>query len=364
MQDLELAIPFTLGIMTAINPCGFVMLPTWLGYFLTDKAEDNRNRSKKVLRGLTVSLIMTSSFVLLFGGLGLAVNHLVREEVIARRTPWFTVLLGLTLTIYGLILLTGRQLPIPIPKTRRGPRTTNLWSIFGFGVSYAVVSVGCAAPIFLLQIAGAFSRDGILQGVVSYLAFSAGMGAIIISLTLSLAFAQSGLAKHLRQILPYVDRVGFLALILGGTYLMVYGIYEIRLLRNPGTPLNPVVKTISDFQSHLVAWVTNTGGIRIGTVLWLSVLTLVSLSIGSAATRPIRNVCWTITGFFWLITEGFGHRGELILFPILRLVYDWPNRIKNWVNLPLRWAVPLEILISAVMLTSLLFCIKSAVRRR
>ena len=30
-----------LGIVTAINPCGFAMLPTWLGYFLgRDNAAD------------------------------------------------------------------------------------------------------------------------------------------------------------------------------------------------------------------------------------------------------------------------------------------------------------------------------------
>ena len=87
MFDLGLTLPFTLGLVTAINPCGFAMLPTWIGYFLAGNAADREDRPEQVLRGLLVSLVMASAFVLVFGTLGLAVTHLVTEESVARRTP-------------------------------------------------------------------------------------------------------------------------------------------------------------------------------------------------------------------------------------------------------------------------------------
>jgi len=39
-------------------------------------------------------------------------------------------------------------------------------------------------------------------------------------------------------------------------------------------------------------------------------------------------------------------RGELIIFPVARLIISWPARMANWVNDPWRGATPLEILLS------------------
>ena len=83
MIDVSLALPFTLGIVTTINPCGFAMLPTWLGYFLGRDRADGEARPEQVLRGLSVSLTLTAAFVLVFGALGLAVNTVVSEEAVA-----------------------------------------------------------------------------------------------------------------------------------------------------------------------------------------------------------------------------------------------------------------------------------------
>ena len=364
MFDLGLTLPFTLGLVTAINPCGFAMLPTWLGYFLAGDAADREDRPEQVLRGLLVSLVMAGAFVLVFGTLGLAVTHLTTEESIARRTPWITVLVGILLIGYGLTLLAGRRIRLPTPKIRRGPGSSELWSVFGFGVSYAIVSVGCAAPIFLLQIAGSFGRDGILEGTATYLAFAAGMTAVVASLTLSLALARGGLVRHLRRLLPFMDRIGTFALVLGGAYLVVYGIYEIRLLRNPATSSNPIVDAVTDLQSHLTNWVVQSGGAQVGLALWLVVLTAMIWGIGPAMTREARQTGWTVVGMAWLLGEGIAHRGELVLFPVGRLILDWPTRMANWVGTPGRWAVPLEALLTLVIVTTLVILARPAFRRR
>ena len=60
MFDIELVLPFSLGIITAINPCGFAMLPTWLGYFIGKDTADNQARPEQVIRGLWVSLTPVS----------------------------------------------------------------------------------------------------------------------------------------------------------------------------------------------------------------------------------------------------------------------------------------------------------------
>ena len=349
MISVGLAVPFTLGIVTAVNPCGFAMLPTWLGYFLGRDTADREARPEQVIRGLSVSLILTGAFVLVFGALGLAVNSIVSEEAIAARTPWVTVVLGMLFVPYGLALLTGRQVRIPFNKAGRGPRGREAWSVLGFGISYAVVSVGCAAPIFLLHVAGSFGRDGIVDGTAVYLAYAAGMAAVVTSLTLSLAIARGGMARHLRRLLPHVDRISAVALMLGGAYLIVYGIYEIRILRNPAVPSNRIVDAVTDLQSHLTNWAAGIGGLRLGLALWLVVATLAVWGISPAlATRTRRNT-WIFLLGAWVVAEGLFQRGNLVVVPVGRLLLDWPARVSNWVDRPWRWATPLELVVTLVV---------------
>ena len=350
MIDVGLALPFSLGIATAINPCGFAMLPTWLGYFIGRNTADQEARPEQVVRGLWVSLLLTVSFVAVFGLLGLAVSHLVSEEAIARRTPWITVVLGLALIPYGLALLTGRRGSLSLLRPARGPRSAETWSVLGFGVSYALVSVGCAAPLFLLQVSGSFSRDGIVRGTTVYLAFAAGMAAVVTSLTLSLAVARGGLARNLRRLLPFTDRIGALALMLGGAYLIVYGVYEIRILNGSGTASNPIVDAVGDLQSHLTAWTAEVGGLRVGLALWMVIMTLVAWGLDPALDRRARTSSWGVVAGAWVLVEGLGHRGDLVVVPTLRVIAGWPGRISGWFGDPTRWGVPLEVFLTATVL--------------
>ena len=350
MIDVGLALPFTLGLVTAVNPCGFAMLPTWLGYFLGRDSADDEARPEQTLRGLSVSLTLTSAFVLVFGLLGLAVNTMVTEEAVASRTPWATVVLGIAFVPWGLAMLSGRQLRIPFLKPGRGPRNRELWSVLGFGASYAVVSIGCAAPIFLLHVADSFGRDGMLDGIAVYLAFAAGMAAVVTSLTLSLAMARGGVARHLRRLLPHFDRIGAVFLMLGGAYLIVYGVYEIRILRDPGTSSNPIVNAVTDLQSHLTNWTMQVGGLQLGLALWLVVSTLAVWGIGPALMGRFRRWTWLALVAAWVVAEGIVHRGDLVVVPIGRLVGDWPARIGNWLDEPWRWATPLEVLLTVAVL--------------
>ena len=350
MIDIKLALPFTLGLITAINPCGFAMLPTWLGYFLSKGSSNQEPRPEQIWRAFLISLTMASGFVLVFGGVGLAVSFLTTEESIARVSPWLTIVFGGLFIPYGLAIVSGRQIKFSLGASPQGPNTTELWSVFGFGVSYAIVSIGCAAPIFLLQVADSFSREGVLEGVITYFVFAFGMASVITILTVSLAVARSGIVLNLRKLLPYMDRLSGVLLIAGGCYLISYGVFELQILNNPATNSNSLLDAVSKAQAHLANWVTGIGGVQVGLTLWLLVLTTVIWGVGPALNSRIKKISYWLVLACWVTGEGLIYRGEMLALPLYKLLLNWPSRMSNWLTDPSRWATPLEIFLTLFIL--------------
>ena len=61
------AYSFILGVMAAVIPCGFVLLPTYLLYYLgTELNRGDESRSTTLRRALSVGTAVSSGFVGLF----------------------------------------------------------------------------------------------------------------------------------------------------------------------------------------------------------------------------------------------------------------------------------------------------------
>ena len=61
--DGRLATSFTAGLLAAINPCGFVLLPTYLVYFLGMENLRPGAERASVLRALKVSFAVSAGFM-------------------------------------------------------------------------------------------------------------------------------------------------------------------------------------------------------------------------------------------------------------------------------------------------------------
>ena len=91
-MDLEqFAFPFGVGMLAAFNPCGFAMLPTWIGYFIgTDAPEDTRVRA--LTRGLRVGAIMTLGFITLFGGIGVLIAAFLSQGTVTEYVGYLSLI--------------------------------------------------------------------------------------------------------------------------------------------------------------------------------------------------------------------------------------------------------------------------------
>jgi cytochrome c-type biogenesis protein len=266
--DVDLAFPFSAGLVAAFNPCGFAMLPTYLAYFLgLEDTDTDQGIAGNILRGLAVGLTMTAGFFLVFGTFGIVTSHLVSRSFINERIPWVTLVLGVLMIPFGIAMLRGYEPKVGLPRMNRGTGSRQLGSVFLFGISYAVVSLGCTTPIFIAAVVTSFTSDGLADGIASFLAYAAGMGAVVIFLTMAVALARGSMARNLRRVLPYVNRVSGILLVLAGVYLVAYGWWAIRVLDDPTTASNRFQQAIEDLQTRITNWINDVGAVSVGVAL-------------------------------------------------------------------------------------------------
>jgi cytochrome c biogenesis protein CcdA len=136
MLDGTAAIALGAGMLAALNPCGFALLPAYLTMLVSG---DQPSRVLAVGRALTMTAAMTAGFTAVFAAFGLLVAPVASSA--QRYLPWFTVVVGAALAAAGFWMLIGRALPGLRLRVRGGAALTrSARSMFGFGVSYALAA--------------------------------------------------------------------------------------------------------------------------------------------------------------------------------------------------------------------------------
>lgn len=229
---LPFGFAFGAGMLAAVNPCGFVMLPAYLTLYIGDETEDQRKGIRGVTarsaRAVYISLTMGLGFVVLFGAAGLVVG--LSQEAVRVALPWIGFVMGFLITGLGAYILAGGKLYTGLAQRMADkvgdPSVASLQGYFLFGISYALASLSCTLPLFLSVITSSFSRGGIVNGTLQFVSYAAGMTFLILAITIAIAIAKSALVSHLRRIMPYLNAISATVLILVGAYLVFYWLTE------------------------------------------------------------------------------------------------------------------------------------------
>jgi cytochrome c biogenesis protein CcdA len=260
MIDGAFAVAFTAGMLATVNPCGFAMLPAYLSFFLGVEGAGGDARAS-VSRALAVGLCVAAGFAATFAVIGLVVSHLTRD--VYEWSPWVSVAIGIGLVLLGVALLAGWEPKVNLPRLDAGGRTTGVASMVLFGVSYAVVSLGCTLTLFLPQVAFTFRDGGLLSGLAYFLAYAGGFAVLLTALTVTLALARRWLLSGLRRALPHVQRASGALLVVAGAYVAWYGWYEADRLGEA----DPFVDRVTGWSDDIAAWLQDRGGTTVGLVL-------------------------------------------------------------------------------------------------
>jgi cytochrome c-type biogenesis protein len=259
MSSGNYALAMTTGMIVTLNPCGFAMLPAYLGSFLGRQTSEDEQRS--TIAGLARALKVAAAVSLGFMGVFLVLGTLFQlgARWITSASGWFTLVIGVVLVAVGIAMMFGKRLPVFTPKLEKGGKDGSFASMFVFGVSYAVASLGCALSPFLAYTLGSVKHAGIASAAISFLFYGLGFALIISALTVSLAFAQGWFLKGLRRAMHYIDRLSAVFMVLAGIYLAWYGVSEIR-----GKGGNSVATTWS---GQLQTWLQNQDTFRLASIL-------------------------------------------------------------------------------------------------
>jgi cytochrome c biogenesis protein CcdA len=247
---VNLSLSYIRGLLASVNPCGFVLLPTYLMYFLGVSSSGDAQRAP-MRRALTVGAAVSVGFMAVFVAIG-AVSEFFTDWLLAN-AKYATALIGAAFVALGAAMLFGFRLPIATPKLDAGGRDRTVASMFVYGIAYAVASLGCTLPLFIATLFGAGRVDGFGAGAANGLAYALGMSTVVLSLTVTLAAANQGLMRLLRHGMQYVEMLAGAFVLISGLYLLWY-FYWIDV-REESEPITAAVERLQNrllnfFQSN------------------------------------------------------------------------------------------------------------------
>lgn len=272
----------TLGMVATVNPCGFAMLPAYLSFFLGLEGSDAEEPRASVAQAVRVALAVAAGFLAVFALAGAAVE--LTSLPVYENMPWISIVIGLGLLVLGLAMLAGFELNVRLPRLDRGGRERTVGSMFVFGVSYAVASVGCTLPLFLGAVAGTMTSESVAEGILVFAVYGLGMTLVLLALTVGIALARTSIVRTLRRVQPHIGRVAGGLVALAGAYVAFYG-WQSRDLGTPGVvPRSNVTDTVAGWSSDATEWIQDVGGVRIAVAVTVA-LVVVALAVGAGRSR-------------------------------------------------------------------------------
>ncbi|MFR9774970.1 cytochrome c biogenesis CcdA family protein [Micromonospora sp. MS34] len=281
MSDAPYGLALAAGLLAAVNPCGFALLPAYLSVLvLGEGPAAARGPLTAVGRALALTGAMTAGFVAVFGTFGLLAGP--AADAVAQRLPWVSVLIGVALVVAGGWLLAGRQLATLTPRPAAGPAVrARFGSMALFGVAYAVASLGCTIGPFLAVVVAGFRAGSPAAGAGLFVAYALGMGLAVGAAALAVALARESLVRRARRAAPLLGRLAGLLLVLTGGYVAWYGWYEVRLFAG-GDADDPVIAAAGRVQGALR---DGLAGLGPWGVTWIVTALLAVAALGTLARR-------------------------------------------------------------------------------
>lgn len=219
------SLAFSAGLASFVNPCGFALLPVYITYYFKNEGIEKVSFFRRILAGLIFGLMVSFGFAAIFSLIGIIVSYIGKG--LLKYVGWFDLFVGMLLVIIGFIYLFNLNSKINLNKLTnlgenlKSNKLKNKYlSFFLYGAGFAIASLGCTLPIFLLVVTSAIKSNGILNGTVIFLIYAAGMSFFMILFSIAIAISKTIIERILKKWMPYIYKLGSIVVIIAGAYLI------------------------------------------------------------------------------------------------------------------------------------------------
>ena len=214
------------GMASAVNPCGFAMLPAYLGLYLgADIKEGEKiNPARNLGRALVIGGAVSAGFIILFGVVGAIIG--VSASLVSDVLPWLGLAIGVGLVAVGAWMVGGGKLYTGLAARAAGhmgnPNQVSTKGYFMFGLSYGTASLSCTLPIFISVVGIGVAGFSAQTVVGNFFLYALGMGLVIMVMTLGMAFFKGAMVNLMRKALPFIQPIASGFMVVAGAYIVFY----------------------------------------------------------------------------------------------------------------------------------------------
>jgi cytochrome c biogenesis protein CcdA len=231
-QAFPFGYAYAAGMVAAVNPCGILLVPSLVAYYLGSEEAPTLGWSQRSVRAIALGGATTLGFVVLFalvggvlGGGGMALG---------RYFPYAGLGIGVVFALLGLwMIVTNSALGVAAASRAMGiahPRG-DAGSMFVFGIGYGVASLACTLPVFLVVVGTAFLAGGLLEATTYFVSYALGMGTMLTAVIVGAAFFRSAVTRGLHRVVPHIHRLAASLLLAAGIFIVAYWLSPGGLLR-------------------------------------------------------------------------------------------------------------------------------------
>lgn len=236
MAGLAAVVPlgyaFGAGMVATANPCGILLVPSLVAYHLSRAEARPPTGWQRAGKALQLGFLATLGFVILFALVGLVVG--AGGSALASAFPFGGLLIGVGLAaLGGWLALSGRGVGFLAASQAMGrvQLGDSPGSQLLFGVGYAICSLSCTLPIFLVVAGSALAAGGLLGAATQFVAYALGMGTVLTAVIVAAAFFQSAVARFVRVLVPFIHRLAAAFLLGAGIFITHYWLAALGWLK-------------------------------------------------------------------------------------------------------------------------------------
>lgn len=225
------------GVASFFSPCSFPLLPSYVAYYIRpkdeeghideQKIEDDKERSVKTIKGLTLGFQAAFGIVLVFGVVGFITitgGHWISDYL-----PYLEPLIGGIILILGSLMLAdidvGTKIKMKIQSIGNRFRSEErskpgFSSPFLYGLGYGSSAAGCTAPVFIAVVLSSWLSDGLYGAFIVLLLYISMMAVLMILFSVITVYFREKIISRMKGTIKWINKGAALVLMGAGLYMI------------------------------------------------------------------------------------------------------------------------------------------------